>query len=74
MIPIESQALAEVMFGYFVVIVIFAVGAGLICHIYDCIEETPEEQADREAKRIAQQASKDFKRRQRVRSVRFWNF
>lgn len=74
MTPIESQALAEVMFWYAVIIIIFAIGAGLICHIYDCIEETPEERAQREAERIAKQATKEYKRRQRMRAVRFWNF
>ena len=59
MTPIESQALAEVMFWYFVVIVIFAVGAGVICHIYDCMDETPEERAQREAELIAKQATKE---------------
>lgn len=28
----------------------------------------------RQAQRIARQATRDFKRRQRLRSVRFWNF
>lgn len=28
----------------------------------------------RQAHRIARQATRDFKRRQRLRSVRFWNF
>lgn len=72
MIHIESQAMAEVLFWYFVVIVIFAVGAGLICHIYDCMEETPEEQAARKAERIAKQATKEYKKRKRMRSG-FWN-
>ena len=75
MTPIESQALAEVLFWYFVVIVIFAIGAGVICHIYDCMDETPEERAQREAERIAKQEAKHYKSsRQRMRAVRFWNF
>lgn len=72
MIHVESQALGEVMFWYFVVMVIFAVGCGVICHIYDCIDETPEEQSQREAERIAKQATKEYKKRQRMRSG-FWN-
>lgn len=34
---------------------------------------TPEEIAQREAKRIAKKANKEFKQRQRLRVVRFWN-
>lgn len=35
---------------------------------------TPEEIAQREAERIAKKAIKEFKQRQRLRVVRFWNF
>lgn len=74
MTPIESQAMAYVLFWYFVLMLVFFAGVWVICRVYDCVDETPEEQAAREAKRIAQQATKEFKRRQRMRSVRFWNF
>jgi hypothetical protein len=44
----------------------------VICRIYDCMEETPEEQAQREAERIAKQATQEYKKRKRMRSG-FWN-
>lgn len=83
MIPIESQALAEVLFWYGVLMLIFAIGVGVICHIYDCMEETPEERAQKERQRIvtqsaramqriAKQATKEYKKRKRMRSG-FWN-
>lgn len=76
MIPVESQALAEVMFGYAVLMLIFAIGVRIICHIYDCVEETPEEQAQHEAERIAKELERQAKEihRKQMRSVRFWNF
>lgn len=72
MTPIESQAMAEVMFWYAAIIIVCAIGAGVICHIYDCMEETPEEQSQREAERIAKQATQEYKKRKRMRSG-FWN-
>lgn len=35
---------------------------------------SPEEIAGREAERLAKRATKEFKKRQRMRSVRFFNF
>lgn len=74
MTTLETKALAEVMFWYGILMLVFFAGVWVICRVYDCVDETPEERAAREAKRIAQQATKEFKRRQRMRSVRFWNF
>ena len=37
-------------------------------------EPSPEEIAAKEAERIAKQATKEFKQRQRLRTVRFFNF
>lgn len=47
-------------------------GSRVICRIYDCATETPEEQAQREAQEIARKASQECEKRRRMRSG-FWN-
>lgn len=72
MTPIETQALTDVLFWYGLVILVFFAGVWVICKVYDCVDETPEEQSFREAERIAKQATNEFKKRKRMRSG-FWN-
>jgi len=85
MIPVESQAVAELMFWTFVGMVIFILVVWFLdwfgTKLLDATFSSPAEQAQREAERIAKQAIKKadrylFRRRveRSMRSLRFWNF
>lgn len=63
---------------YICAAVLICLLAGFLWAAQRLLEElfplTPEEIAQREAERIAKKAAKEFKQRQRLRVVRFWNF
>lgn len=73
MTPIETQALSEALFWYGLLILVFFAGVWVICRVYDCATETPEERLFRETQRAAKQATKEYEKRKRMKSVRFWN-
>lgn len=57
------------------------IGFGMyaLCAIFDrCVDEiwplSPEALAQREAEKLQRQADKEFKRRQRLKVIKFWNF
>lgn len=72
MTPIETQALSEALFWYGLLMIVVIAGGWFICQVYDCATETPEERMQREAERIAKQATKEYEKRRRMRSG-FWN-
>jgi hypothetical protein len=64
------------IWGTSVALLLTALAAGhwFISKLYDFFYPPDREEiARREAERVARQATKEFKRRQRMRAVRFWN-
>lgn len=58
----------------FCILVVVVILAVIFSRIDWPLETSPEEITSKEAERIAKQATKEFKQRQRLRTVRFWNF
>lgn len=73
-----SEVIATVLTYIAIFLLAVVIGGALICAWFDRCdwpwEASPEEIARREAERVAKQATKDFKKRQRLRTLRFWNF
>lgn len=65
------KELTEMMAWIFTASVI---GALIGCAVEEYARWLRQDPQTRQAQRIARQATRDFKRRQRLRSVRFWNF
>jgi hypothetical protein len=79
-IPVFLLIAAEVLLGLSLAVLLYPYFlraafscAGLAVRAWHALTK-PRDRQFQEAQRIARQASKDFKRRQRLRSVRFWNF